>query len=348
MPRSPVTSIAQLPRAAGVMTRHAVARTRAAGIDPDPLLRAAGLTPEEVDDRQARLGVRQQVELLVLAAEALGDDLLGCHLAEDCDLREMGLLHFVMASSATLGEALERAERYSTIINEGICLRCVRGSDLAVRFTYVGVPRHLDRHQMEAVATLLVRIARQLTTVALRPVRMSLAHPRCGVSGTLEALLGCVIAFGAEQDEIAFSRNAGAVPLAGADPYLNELLVGYCEEALSHRARPVAALRTRVENAITPLLPHGRARVGDIAAELGIGPRTLSRRLAAEGLTFARVLDDLRSDLARQYLKDQTLSISQIAWLLGFQEVSAFTHAFKRWTGQTPTQERSSRHTSVE
>ncbi len=64
------------------------------------------------------------------------------------------------------------------------------------------------------------------------------------------------------------------------------------------------------------------------------------RRLASEGLSFGEILAELRADLARRYLKDEELAISQIAWLLGYQEVSAFTHAFKRWTGKTPREVR--------
>jgi AraC-like DNA-binding protein len=69
--------------------------------------------------------------------------------------------------------------------------------------------------------------------------------------------------------------------------------------------------------------------------------RTLGRRLSSEGITFSEVLENLKSDLARRHLADKSLSISQIAWLLGYQEVSAFTHAFKRWTGKTPREARS-------
>jgi AraC-like DNA-binding protein len=339
----PVTAVGEPPSADGGITRLAVAKTLAAGIDPAPLLRQAGFDPTVVDDPKARLSVRSQVEFLNGAAAALNDPLLGFHLALDLEPRRIGLLYFVMASSATLGEALVRAERYSTLTNEGIVLRCDHAFDHAVRYTYVGVPRHLDRHQIEFWAMALVRIARQLTVPSLRPVCASLAHHRNDVSDALDAFLGCPIAFGAEHDQIVFSSSACAVPQTSADPYLNDLLVGYCEEALAHRIRPAAALRTRVENAITPLLPHGRARVGEVARELGIGQRTLSRRLAAENLTFSGVLDELRADLARHHLKDTSLAISQIAWLLGFQEVSAFTHAFKRWTGRTPTDARTPR-----
>ena len=89
-----------------------------------------------------------------------------------------------------------------------------------------------------------------------------------------------------------------------------------------------------------PLLPHGEAKLPNVASRLGLGRRTLARRLAAESLDFSGVLENLKIDLARHYVADNDLSISQIAWLLGYQEISSFTHAFKRWTGKTPRQAR--------
>ena len=91
---------------------------------------------------------------------------------------------------------------------------------------------------------------------------------------------------------------------------------------------------------MTPLLPNGKLSAADVARALGLSRRTLARRLAADGLTFTGILDGLRVDLARHYLKDLDLTISEVSWLLGFQEASAFTHACRRWTGQTPTQMR--------
>jgi AraC-like DNA-binding protein len=124
--------------------------------------------------------------------------------------------------------------------------------------------------------------------------------------------------------------------VVSADPFLHDLLVKYCEEALASRAAPRSPFGLSVENAIVTLLPHGHARAGDVAQQLGVSQRTLARKLASEGLTFAGVLQSLRSDLAKRHLTDETLPISKIAWLLGYQDVSAFTHAFKRWTGRTP------------
>jgi AraC-like DNA-binding protein len=95
-------------------------------------------------------------------------------------------------------------------------------------------------------------------------------------------------------------------------------------------------LAVSVENAISLLMPHGKAQMSEVARELGVGPRTLARRLSSQGLTFADVRRNLRCDLAKRHLADGELPISKIAWLLGYQDISAFTNAFKRWTGRPP------------
>ena len=339
-----MSPIAAPPSTKGIIARLAVARAAAAGINPEPLLRKARLTAAQIQNQDSRMDAASQVAFLNLAADALLDDLLGFHLAKDFEPREAGLLYFVLASSAKLGEALVRAERYSSITNESILLRCREGSDLSIRYDYFGVSRRRDRHQIEFWTTLLVRLCRSLTAATFNPIRVAFAHPRCGASGQLSAFLGCEISFAADQDEVVFARGASQLPLVGAEPYLNELLVRYCEEALSHRAsRASNPIRAQVENALAPLLPHGNARAGEVARTLGMSERTLARRQGAENLTFAEIKEEMRKDLAKHYIVDPDLSISRIAWLLGFQEVSAFTHAFKRWTGLSPTQARTGR-----
>ena len=137
-------------------------------------------------------------------------------------------------------------------------------------------------------------------------------------------------------DELVFPETVKLMPIGSADLHLNQLLMTYCDEALAHRETSRTDLRSSVENAIALLLPHGKTRASEIARGLGMSLRTLARRLALDGLTFSGILDELKVDLAKGYLKDGSLPISQIAWLLGYREVSAFTHAFKRWTGSTP------------
>jgi AraC-like DNA-binding protein len=330
-----------LPSAVGTIARLAYAQMTAAGIDVAPLLKKAGLTPQQVDDATVRLNVRDQINFLNLAADALQDDFLGFHLAQPLDLRELGLLYYVSASSDTLAQALRQAARYSTIVNEGVCLKYANEKDATITFRYIGVSRHLDRHQMEFFATILIRLCRKLTGQHVAPTRMRFTHRRSAVSPESLEFFGSDIDFGATADDITFAASVALLPVVGADPYLNRLLTRYCEEALSRRPANLGSLRSAVENAVVPLLPHGKAQAADIAGRLGLSQRTLARRLSAEGVTFSEVLESLRSDLARRYLADDALSISQIAWLLGYQEVSAFTHAFKRWTGSTPREARS-------
>jgi len=327
------------PRAEGTLSRLASARARAAGIDVAPLIVKAGVTRRQVEEVGVGLAAEGQIKLVGLIADALQDDLLGFHLARDADLREIGLLYYVLNSSDRLGDALRRAERYCAIINEGVRLRVREGKELALALTYVGVERLSDRHQIEAWVTFLVRICRQITNRHLMPCRVSFIHRREGGCPEMNALMGHEINFGADADEVTFLGPAQELPVLGADPYLNRLLVKYCEEARSHHAA-ISSFRVSVENAIAPILPHGKARAPEIAAQFGVSPRTLMRRLAAEGLTFSTVLDRLRADLARRYLQDKDLPISKIAWMLGYREVSAFTHAYKRWTGKTPRQAR--------
>ena len=182
------------------------------------------------------------------------------------------------------------------------------------------------------------------------PTRVRLIHLRDSISPEFVELFGSEVEFGATADEVTFATTTKKMAVVSADPYLNKLLIAYCEEALSRRPSNLGSFRSIVENAIVPLLPHGKARAAEIARRLGVSRRTFARRLSLESVTFSEVLENLRSDLAERYLSDEPLSISQIAWLLGYQEVSAFTHAFKRWTGKTPREARSlgSRATPVE
>jgi AraC-like DNA-binding protein len=325
--------------AEGSLARLASARARAAGIDVAPLMATAGVTRQQIDEEDFELPAEDQIRFVELVADALQDDLLGFHLARDVDLRELGLLYYVLNSSDFLGDALRRAERYCAIINEGVRLRVRGGEKLALDLKYVGVKRFSDRHQIEAWVTGLVRICRQITNRQLLPCIVSFVHRREGGSSEMDAFMGREVTFGADADEILFPGNAEQMPVLGADPYLNKLLVRYCEEARAHRAA-TSTFRIKVENAIAPLLPHGKASAPEIARRLGMSPRTLARQLAAEGLTFSTVLDRLRADLARHYLQDGGVSISKIAWMLGYQDASAFAHAHKRWTGKTPREAR--------
>jgi AraC-like DNA-binding protein len=325
-----------LPTASGAIARAAYARALEARLEVAPLLKSSHLTSQQIKNSQYRIPVKNQIQFLRVVADELPDPYLGIHIAEGIELREMGLVYYVIASSETLGDALRRLARYSGITNEGVRITCHEGKDITVKFEYVGVSRLGDRQQIECFVEILVRICRQLTGRSLSPRIVKLNHRRTELPAGIKKVFGCNVIFGSDVDEVVFSRHAKSIATVNADPYLNSLLERYCEEALSNRRLQSGTWRLKVENAIVPLLPHGQAKLGEIAQRLGVSQRTLMRLLASEKCTFSEILDALRLDLAKSYLREENLPMSEVAWLLGFAEVSAFFHAFKRWTGKTP------------
>ncbi|WGD56080.1 AraC family transcriptional regulator [Bradyrhizobium sp. CB1650] len=331
-----IKRLSDLPTAQGGLSRLAANRVRTAGIKIKPLLSRVGLTIDQINDPERRISASNQIAFLQAAAEALNDDLLGFSLAKEFDPRDLGLLYYVMASSDTLGDALKRAARYSRITNEAIVLQYREAREPALRLVYSGIPRHADLQQIEFCIVAIVRVARALSARQFAPRHVSISHIRRRGVAKFAGLLGKDLEFGGPADEISFPIGSADWGLVHADARLNKILRKVCEESLSSRRSNTSALRVQVENMIAPLLPHGQARVNVIAKELGMSPRTLTRRLAEEDLTFNEILQQLKASLAVRYLSEDGMPISRIAWLLGFEEASSFTHACRRWTGKSP------------
>jgi AraC-like DNA-binding protein len=298
--------------AQGGLSRLAIARLKSAGVPAAPLLKRAGLTPELIAEPEERLSVRNQIALLDEAAIALKDDCIGFTLARDFDLREIGLLYYVMACSQTLGDALKRLARYSKVTNEALVFGYREGNRLIISLSYSGVPRHSDRHQIEFCMFAALRICRMLTGQNLVPQHFSIAHHRSEGASEMARFVGTKVEFGADTDEFALNIDARALPLIHSDPYLNDLLLKNCEAAVAGRRGDMSHLRTRVENAISSMLPHGRVVVEDVARSLGMSERALTRKLSDEGLKFTEILQQLRRDLAARYLDDRKLQVSKI------------------------------------
>jgi AraC-like DNA-binding protein len=323
------------PSAVGNIARLAYELGREEGADVKTLLSKAGLSRTQMDNPDARLEAKAQIRFLDLVAEALGDDLLGFHLALHFDLRMVGLLYYVFASSSTLNDALRNGARCSSIVNESIRFTINDGKPATrLAFQSVDIGRQSDRHQIEFWVTAIIRACRLITKRHVAAQSISFSHRR-DVTPELSRYFCSKVTFGAEVDEVAFSPATMNLAVVSADIYLNDLLLRYCEEALGTQ-RHRGLFGASVENAVAILLPHGKARLSEVARKLGQSPRTLARRLASEGLTFADILRELRIGLAKRHLGDKNLTISQIAWLLGYRDVSAFTNAYRRWTGHSP------------
>jgi AraC-like DNA-binding protein len=311
-----------------------VALLERSGIDPAPLLQSAGLSAVALREGK-RVDVRCQIAFLEQLSRAVKDDWIGLTLAAGCDLRKLGLLYYVAASSHTLGEGLKRLERYARVGSEALALQVDRGKVCSIRTSYVGLERHRDRHQTEFLVLLAMRLCRHLAGRTFSPVAASFVHHRSENRRKANQAFGCDVEFDAYLDQVCFEAALLDAPLVGDDPFLNEVLVRVCEEALAVRRINASPFRTTVENTIIPLLPHGEASAVNVARLLGLSERTFARRLAAEGLSFGEILDELRRNLAVRYLAEN-LQAKEIAWLLGFQQPSSFSHACRRWTGKSP------------
>jgi hypothetical protein len=229
----PEQELASMPMAQGGLSRLAIARLKSAGVPVTPLLKRVGLTPELIADPKERLSVRSQIAFLDEAAKALKDDCIGFTLARDFDLRELGLLYYVMASSVTLGEALKRLARYSNVTNQALVFRYQDGNRLIISLRYSGVPRHSDRHQIEFCMFAVLRICRMLTGQNLVPQHFMIAHHRSWGTSEMGRFAGTKVHFGADKDEFALNVDARELPLIHSDGYLNDLLLKYCESTLA-------------------------------------------------------------------------------------------------------------------
>jgi AraC-like DNA-binding protein len=337
--------------ATGFAVRQAMAELETQGIATAPLLREAGLPERDVDQIirggnpvQLRISAAGQAKFLDLAAEAIGDSAFGLHLARKAIPRDLGILFYVVSGGKNIGEALTLFARYQRIANEAIRLKLKRtASSLVMEVDLFGLPTDRARQNAEFGFAVVVKMLRDVTGRNISPTRITFAHPRNSGLKDFKRFFLCPVEFGRALIEetsehlLEFSNDTLAIPLITADPKLVMALKPFCEAAATERGVATGTLRSAVEREIEKLLPNRKAQAQNVAKTLALSVRTLSRRLADEGTTYAEVVDQLRRSLARQYLKDQSISLSQIAWLLGYEGSTSFNHAFKRWTGRTPS-----------
>ena len=249
-----------------------------------------------------------------------------------------------MSAAENLGEALALLDRYSRIANEASRLKLTASPDgLIVEIGFIGLPRPLGRQGAEFLMAAIVRALRALAGRNVRPIRVAFAHARNADVPEFARFFGCPVEFGRVVDEgvasdlLEISNAAATAPLPSADPKLLKALEPFCDLAAKERKTASDTLRAAVEKEVEKLLPHGKAQKQTVAKALGMSARTFARRLAVEETTYEEVVDQLRRSLALQYLKEPGMSLSQIAWLLGYEGSTSFNHAFRRWTGSSPS-----------
>jgi AraC-like DNA-binding protein len=329
------------PTATGFAARQAIAAVRKRKIAVEPLLQRAGLSEGDVES-QRRICAIAQSKLLEYAAEALGDSAFGLHLAQQTNPREARLLFYVTSAATNVGDTIALFARYCRIVNEAVDVKLSPAqNEVIVEFNFVGLPRHHALQSAEFTMAVTLKGLRELVGRRVRPTKVAFAHTRNAHRREFERFFGGSVEFGAMSDQVSMSNETLALPLVTGDPHLLETLRSFCDEAARERHTPAETLKASVENEVQKLLPNGPADRRAVARALCMSERTLSRKLADEGATYAQVVDQLRRSLALQYVKERSLSLSQISWLLGYEGSTSFNHAFRRWTGRSPSTARS-------
>jgi AraC-like DNA-binding protein len=310
---------------------------RALGHDPSALLDAAGIDPRELSDPDVRVPMRAVLRLLEGAVAQTGDDNLGLHLAEHADLGSGDVHFYAMLASRTLGDAYARLCRYQQLIHDTSRVELEAESGrVMLRHVMAG---HLaaPRHSSEFLLAVWVRAGRVITGIDWTPLDVHFMHAAPANVREHTEFFRSRIHFGMPDNALILPASLLDTPCVRADESLIAVLDRYAADRIE--AEPVSdGIVDRVRSTLADELKGGEPTATQLAARLKMSVRTLSRSLAAAGTSYRQVLDGLRRELSLRHLAGNRFSISEIAFLLGFVELSSFHRAFKRWTGETPAE----------
>ena len=257
-------------------------------------------------------------------------------LARGIAPRHFGIVGFAALASSTLAEALQRLERHHRAIydvNLAQVRPCAEG--LCIEW---GVERGRPGALVDETAiAALLQLTREFTGRPVRALAVDFVNPRPADVRPYEDFFGGPVRFGQPSTRVVLATRDLALPLRGADAALLALLDAQAERLLQDVAAvtgPVAVWR----QALVGLIRSGRTQLADLADCLQMSPRSLQRRLAEHGHSFQTLLGQTRQQLAEAYLRDASVELAEVALLLGYSEQSAFTRAFRQWTGQAPLQ----------
>lgn len=323
-------------RVAPLVLAHANAR----GLDVAALLAKHDL-PRDLDWRQAG-----KLELVLPAAKLKGliDDVagtlkaphFGLELARSVQVGAYGVAEFLIRSAPTARGACENLVRFNALMAPEQVFRFDNsGEEAVVEHGVPGVPDALSRHHHEYIEHLTAkRFLAMLDGATLN--RIWFANPPVADLKPLIDEFGTDrISFNQPLNGFSFSKRWLNEPVKTGDPALFAYLEEHALAALASRPK-TDDLVERLRQSIREALKQGEPNIERIATRLALSGRTLQRRLSDLGTSFQSVLDDVRFDLARAYLRDVRLDITQVAYLLGYSELRAFDRAFKRWASITP------------
>ncbi len=310
------------------------------GVNVQALMQQVGLDLSSATDPMARFPAHLGLAFWQKALQELDDELLGVDVALQFLPLNFHTLGYALMASESLGELYLRLARFAHIVTDAADIR-FEVDESAGRLHISGSPSLLQtvdaptRWSIFDYAMLtVVRGSRMVFGREFMPLELRLQRERPRDHARLERILRFVPIYGCEDNTLVVDLATLRKPLS----YANPEVVRASETALERYASHLTGqpLSEQLSALLCELLPSGEPRQEDVAARLGITLRTLQRRLADAGTGYREVLNETRHQQALKQLASQQYSVGEIAFLLGFSEVSAFTRAFRRWTGVSP------------
>lgn len=309
------------------------------GIDSEAFVREGGYAPEQFRDPSARLPTRAVDAAARAVAGRIADPAFALRAARCWHPSNLGALGYAWLASSTLRTALQRLERYNRILSEKATFR-IEDSAKGLRLVF----DHGRRDPVVAALgtdyalSIVMDLCRMNFGAALRASEVTLRRARPADPAPWEHFFGCRVQFGAARDSFLLSRRDADETL----PVANRQIAGTLDAILARQLADLdrSNVVARCKAALLERMASGEAPEEDIAKALHMSRRTLQRKLAEADLTYQRLVDETRRDLALRYLEEPGRSITEITFLLGFSGQSAFTRAFRRWTGEAPSEYR--------
>jgi AraC-like DNA-binding protein len=322
-------------RASVALVWPLAAELRALGFDADALCAGVGLTVDRLADPDTRIPFEDLIALGEAAMQITGDPAFGLHLAEHYRPSVFGVLDYLARSSLTMGDAIRNLCRYNRLLQDvSEASLTLEGARAVISERTLGGAQ-LPPPMIENSLANLVVVGRELTEYPLEPVEVSFTHQEPAYSAEHARIFRSTVRFGADRNAIVLRLADLDLPIPQADPGLRVILQRHAEQLLERVPR-AARFSDRVRELAAAELKDGTPTAQSIARKLEMSERTLRRRLEKDGTSYEALLDGFRRELAELYLAEPTLSIPDVAIMLGYSEESPFRRAFRRWHGISP------------
>jgi AraC-like DNA-binding protein len=309
----------------------------AAGADPDRVLRSAGVDRSTFSRAEGFVPSADFARVLEEAARASGDDCFGLHFGEHYQPKNLGPLVYVVLNSPTMALAFQNIVRYLRVHNEAseAALR-FDGDWASLRVSLSGLPVESLRQQSEYGLAVGLSTMRLMAGSQWAPVEAQFAHRPPPDTREHVRIFRAPVSFEHPANALVFERAFVDRQVPAADEHLYPILRRYLDGALKDMPREDREL-AEVRRAIGEAIREGAPTLAAVARKAAMSSRTLQRRLEEHGMDFTGLVADTRRRLSLGYLADRVNTLAEVAYLLGYSEVSAFNRAFRRWTGSTPS-----------